>query len=197
MTKQTNVEKLEAEIAEAYKANEAAAEAADKANEQYEAAIAAGNFDDAKARQSEAAEHDAEARRWTDRIDALKAKMPDAEAKDAGPAYKQAMQEAQAAIQAEAEAHKRVADLIHQLQEARRELDTVHADVGYKVAAAHRAADAAHQPRDEFRERSRFESVADLAKLADLSRELRNMAGHQAQMMMSTHEAARKPRKAA
>jgi len=196
MGKQTNVQKLESEIAEAYRLNEQAADAADKARAEYESAISAGNFDDAKAHQSAAAEHDAEARRWKDRIDALEAKRTEAEQADAMPTYRQAQKEAQRALEAEAAAHRKVADLIGQLAEARRELDTVHGDVGYKIAAAHRAADAAHQPRDEFTSRTRFEAVADLGKLADVSRELRNIAGHQAQMMHSTRERA-KGRKAA
>ncbi|OOC11337.1 hypothetical protein [Thioalkalivibrio halophilus] len=192
MGKQTHVAKLETDIAEAYRLNEQSADAADKARAEYESAISAGNFDDAKAHQSAAAEHDAEARRWKDRIDALEAKRPEAESKDAMPTYRQAQKEAQGAIQAEADCHQRVAEAIQHLSELRRELDQVHSAAGGAIAAAHRAADAAHQPRDEFKQRSRFEAVADLGTLADLSRELRNMAGHQAQTMQAARERARK-----
>lgn len=193
----TNVEKLEKALATAMDAEAQAVEQAEAARAAYQDAVGAGDMDAAAERQAEVDAQYGRARLHADRVQTLEGQRPEAEAKDAEPAYKQAMKDAEASIQAEAEAYNRVADLIQQLAEARRGLDAVHADVGYKVAAAHRAADAAHQPRPEFRERPRFEAVADLGKLADLSRELRNMAGHQAQMMMSAREAARKPRKAA
>jgi len=196
MTKQTHVQKLEQELAQARQSEAQAQEQATAARQAYKDAVDAGDMDTAHQRQAEVEEQDRQARLHADRVQTLEARRSEAAAKDAEPAHKQAMRDAQDAISAEAEAHRKVAALIQQLAEARRDLDEVHADVGRKVAAAHRAADAAGQPRDEFKQRSRFEAVADLGKLADVSRELRNMAGHQAQTMQAARERA-KGRKAA
>ena len=189
---QSNVERLEADLSAAREGEAQAQEQATAARQAYKDAVDAGDMAAAADRQAEVEEQDRQARLHADRVATLEAKRGEAEAADAMPAYKAAMKEAEASIQAEAEAHHRVADLIQQLAEARQELDRVHSDTGGAIAAAHRAADAAHQARPEFTSRTRFEAVADLGKLADLSRELRNMAGHQAQTMQAARERARK-----
>lgn len=188
----SKADKLHKEIREAYAANEQAADAADKARAEYDAAISAGDFDKAKAHQLEVAEHEAEARRWADRIDALEAKRPQAETEDAMPQYRQAMKEAKASIEAERECHQRVAEAILHLGVLRKELEQVHEDSGRKVAAAHRAADAAHQARDEFKDRSRLQAAADLDYAFRLIRELGNVSDYQAQQVHNSRERARK-----
>ena len=187
----THVAKLEQELAQARQSEAQAVEQAEVIREKYRAAVDSGDMEDAHQHRTEAERLEGVAQMHKDRVQTLEGKRGDAEAKDAEPAYKAAMKDAEAAIQAEAEAHRKVADLIHQLAEARRELDSVHSAAGTAIMQAHRAADAAHQPRDEFTSRTRFEAVADLGRLADLSRELRNMAGHQAQTMHAARERAR------
>lgn len=192
MAKQSNVAKLDADLTAAREGEAKAVEQAEAARQQYRDAVTSGDMATAAERQAEVEEQDRKARLHADRVRTLETKRGEAEAADAMPAYRQAMKEAEAALAAEADCHQRVAEAIQHLAELRRELDTVHGDVGRKVAAAHRAADAAGQARDEFKGRSRFEAVADLGTLADLSRELRNMAGHQGQMMQTARDRARK-----
>ena len=188
----THVAKLEQELAQARQSEAQAVEQAEVIREKYRAAVDSGDMEAAHQHRTEAERLEGVAQMHKDRVQTLEGKRGDAEAKDAEPAYKAAMKDAEAAIQAEAEAHRKVADLIHQLAEARRELDSVHSAAGTAIMQAHRAADAADQPLPEFRDRSRMASVTDVDTLYKTTRELANVAADQSQKMMATSEAARK-----
>lgn len=124
MSKRSNVDQLEAEIAEAYQANESAAAAADDAREAYHAAVAKGDMDAAQAHRAEAARQDAEARTYADRVDALKAKRPEAKRKDTQGDYKAACGELQEATKAVQTARDRAAAAAAEYHAAVMALDT-------------------------------------------------------------------------
>lgn len=192
MAKQTNVEKLEQDLAAAQKAQQEAAQAARTAREQYQAAVAKGDMDAAAEHQAEAQRLDGVAAMHADRVETLEGQRAEAESKDAAPAYKKAKDEAEAAIQAEADAHAQVAEAIRHLAELRTMLDLVHDEAGRKIAAAQSAAKDAHRALPEFAGRSRLQSVADMETAFRVTRELANVGNFQAQQVMNARERARK-----
>jgi len=196
MAKQSNVERLEQELTAAREAEAQAQEQADAARKAYTAAVDGGDMDAAAERQAEVERAQAQAQIHADRVQTLEAKRTEAEQADAMPGYRQAVKEAEAAIAAEAEAHSKVADLIRQLAEARRELDEVHSNAGSTIMRAHKAADAAGKPRPEFADRSRLERAADIDLVFKTARELGNVASDQASKLHTARERA-KGRKAA
>ena len=188
----SNVEKLEKDLAAAQKAQQEAAQAAQTAREQYQAAVAKGDMDAAAEYSTEAQRLDGVAQMHADRVETLEGQRAEAESKDAAPAYKKAKDEADAAIQAEADAHAKVAEAIRHLQELRTMLDDVHAETGRKIAAAQSAAKDAHRPLPEFAGRSRLQSVADVEGAFRVTRELANVGNFQAQQVMNARERARR-----
>ena len=196
MAKTTHVQKLEADLTAAREGEAQAQEQATAARLAYQTAVDAGDMDTAHQHRTEAERLEGVAQMHADRVATLEGKRAEAEAKDAEPAYKAAMRDAQDAIQAEAAAHQRVADLIGQLAEARRELDSVHSAAGTAIMQAHRAADAAGQPRDEFRQRSLMQRTADIDRLFKVAREVANMSSDQAQKLHTARERARGKRAA-
>jgi|GEM_PF-6624738 len=188
----SNVEKLEKDLAAAREAEAQAVEQAQTARAQYQAAVESGDMDKAAEHQAEAQRLDGVAQMHADRVETLEGQRAEAESKDAAPAYKKAKDEADAAIQAEADAHAKVAEAIRHLQELRTMLDDVHAETGRKIAAAQSAAKNAHQRLPEFAGRSRLQSVADVEGAFRVTRELANVGNFQAQQVMNARERARK-----
>ncbi|WP_017925396.1 hypothetical protein [Thioalkalivibrio sp. HL-Eb18] len=187
-----NVDKLQNEIAEALKLNEQHADAADDAAAKYQEAVAGGDVvGAAQSWEQERQEQDRLARSYADRVTALKAKMPEAESKDAAPAYRQAVKDAEAAVQAEADAHTEFTALVEQLAELRKRLDDVHAEAGRTMRAAFMAADSAHKERPDLR-RSNMSLTGGADRLLSLARELANVSNDQSRQVFNTDQQRRK-----
>ncbi|ABI56420.1 hypothetical protein ACN2MM_05990 [Alkalilimnicola ehrlichii MLHE-1] len=185
-----HVDALEKQIAEEYRLNEEHAAAADKARDEYQAAVAAGDMGAASNCRAEAERLDGLARQHGDRIDALEAQRPEAERKDNGPAFRQAVKVMEQELQEEADTHAELAELVGKLADLRKRLDEVHASATAACRKAFQAADAAHEPRPEV-DRDRMATTADMDALMRTVRELMNVAGHQATLVMNTRDKAR------
>lgn len=185
----SNIEKLEAEIAEAYCRNEEHAEASDKAEEEYQRAVAAGDMEAADKHKAEAEAQERMARTYADRIEALEAKREEAARKDHKPAMGKAVKEAEAAAKAEAETHAELAELIRQLNELRGRIDATHEEANRTARNAARLADKAHCPKPDIR-RSRMSQVVAVGELMHLGRELGNVAAFQDQRITELRRVA-------
>lgn len=187
----SKAEKVLAKIEEAQTAEQGALDAAEEARLGYLTALEDGELDTAAHHRAEQSRLEELAKVHADRLEVLEAQRQQAEAEDAKPGYRQAVEVMQAALDSEKAAHDELSELVRQLAEVRSRLPDLHNGANAAIQAAVAAAVAAHEEKPDFRHRSSLTAYPELSKLMGTARELLNVAAHQGQLIHVANERAR------
>jgi len=176
MAKQSAVEKLEKELAEAHRLNEQYADESTATRQKYQEAVAAGDMEKAAELKAEAKRLEDLARQYKDRIEALQGQREEAERQDNAPTYRQALKEAEAALQEEREAHAELERLADELEAAHARAKAAGDAAAHAIHSAENAAVAAHESIPDILSRQNLAATGVPERIKGAGRDLINLA---------------------